>query len=483
MTSQTLFIDGEFIAAESGKTRDILNPATGAVIAVVSEAQPEDVSKAVNAARNAFDNGPWKDTTAQDRQKLLLKLAQAMRDQFDFLVELEVKNNGKPKREAEFDVDDAANCFEFYAGLATKIHGETMTVPANSMSYVVREPIGVCAQIVPWNYPLLMSVWKLAPALAAGNTIVLKPSEITPLTALEIAKLAKTVGFPDGVLNVVTGDGPTAGMSLISNPLIDKIAFTGGTETGKKIGEVAARNLKKVTLELGGKNPVIIFDDANLDLAVDWGVFAAFANSGQVCTAGSRFLIQENIYDEFVKRFVETTRKIVVGNGLDTGVTMGPIVSEQHKTKILKYIEIGKNEGQLLCGGDCPDSAGFFINPTVFGNVPESARIAREEIFGPVVALLKFKTEADAIRIANDTVYGLGYGVFSQDITRVHRVMPKIKAGIGWVNFYHPTFNEMPWGGYKQSGTGRELGLYGIEAYLEVKQININLDTEPVGWY
>ena len=483
MTSQTLFIDGKFIAAESGKTRDILNPATGEVIAVVSEAQPEDVSKAVNAARNAFDSGPWKDMTAQDRQKLLLKLAQAMRDQFDFLVELEVKNNGKPKREAEFDVDDAANCFEFYAGLATKIHGETMTVPANSMSYVVREPIGVCAQIVPWNYPLLMSVWKLAPALAAGNTIVLKPSEITPLTALEIAKLAKTVGFPDGVLNVVTGDGPTAGMSLISNPLIDKIAFTGGTETGKKIGEVAARNLKKVTLELGGKNPVIIFDDANLDLAVDWGVFAAFANSGQVCTAGSRFLIQENIYDEFVKRFVETTQKIVVGNGLDAGVTMGPIVSEQHKTKILKYIEIGKNEGQLLCGGDCPDSAGFFINPTVFGDVPESARIAREEIFGPVVALLKFKTEVDAIRIANDTVYGLGYGVFSQDITRVHRVMPKIKAGIGWVNFYHPTFNEMPWGGYKQSGTGRELGLYGIEAYLEVKQININLDAEPVGWY
>ena len=483
MTSQTLFIDGKFIAAESGKTRDILNPATGEVIAVVSEAQPEDVSKAVNAARNAFDSGPWKDMTAQDRQKLLLKLAQAMRDQFDFLVELEVKNNGKPKREAEFDVDDAANCFEFYAGLATKIHGETMTVPANSMSYVVREPIGVCAQIVPWNYPLLMSVWKLAPALAAGNTIVLKPSEITPLTALEIAKLAKAVGFPDGVLNVVTGDGPTAGMSLISNPLIDKIAFTGGTETGKKIGEVAARNLKKVTLELGGKNPVIIFDDANLDLAVDWGVFAAFANSGQVCTAGSRFLIQENIYDEFVKRFVETTQKIVVGNGLDEGVTMGPIVSEQHKTKILKYIEIGKNEGQLLCGGDCPDSAGFFINPTVFGDVPESARIAREEIFGPVVALLKFKTEVDAIRIANDTVYGLGYGVFSQDITRVHRVMPKIKAGIGWVNFYHPTFNEMPWGGYKQSGTGRELGLYGIEAYLEVKQININLDTEPVGWY
>lgn len=478
-----MYINGDFVKAKSGKTREIINPANGQVMATVPEAQPEDVYAAVTAAREAFDGQVWSSKTALERQELMLALAQKIRDKFDFFVELETQNNGKPKREAEFDIDDSINCLKFYAGLATKIHGETMTVPANSFSYVTREPIGVCAQIIPWNFPFLMLVWKIAPALVTGNTVVLKPSEITPLTALEFAKCFDEVGFPKGVLNIITGDGIVAGNALISDTRIDKIAFTGGTNTGKHIAKIAAENLKKVTLELGGKNPVIIFDDANLDLTVDWALFAAFANSGQVCTAGSRLLVHANIYDVFVQKFVEGVKKINLGDGLLAETTMGPVVSKAHFDKIMNYIEIGKAEANLAFGGNGNSENGYFIAPTVFVDVKPSNRIAKEEIFGPVVAIMKFESEEEAIHLANDTEYGLGFGIFTQNLTRVHRISPKIKAGIGWVNWYHPTFNEMPWGGYKQSGTGRELGLYGIENYLEVKQVNINLDTDPVGWY
>lgn len=478
-----MYINGDFVKAKSGKTRDIINPANGKVMATVPEAQPEDVFEAVTAAREAFDGQEWSSKTALERQDLMLALAQKIRDKFDFFVELETQNNGKPKREAEFDIDDSINCLKFYAGLATKIHGETMSVPANSFSFVTREPIGVCAQIIPWNFPFLMLVWKIAPALITGNTVVLKPSEITPLTALEFAKCFDEVGFPKGVLNIITGDGSVAGNALISDTRIDKIAFTGGTNTGKHIAKIAAENLKKVTLELGGKNPVIIFDDANLDLTVDWALFAAFANSGQVCTAGSRLLVHTDIYDVFVQKFVEGAKKIKLGDGLLAETTMGPVVSKAHFDKIMNYIQIGKSEANLAFGGNGDSENGYFIAPTIFVDVKPSDRIAKEEIFGPVVAIMKFESEEEAIHLANDTEYGLGFGIFTQNITRVHRISPKIKAGIGWVNWYHPTFNEMPWGGYKQSGTGRELGLYGIENYLEVKQVNINLDTDPVGWY
>ncbi len=479
----SMYINGDFVKAKSGKTRDIINPANGKVMATVPEAQPEDVFEAVIAAREAFDGQEWSSKTALERQDLMLALAQKIRDKFDFFVELETQNNGKPKREAEFDIDDSINCLKFYAGLATKIHGETMSVPANSFSFVTREPIGVCAQIIPWNFPFLMLVWKIAPALITGNTVVLKPSEITPLTALEFAKCFDEVGFPKGVLNIITGDGTVAGNALISDTRIDKIAFTGGTNTGKHIAKIAAENLKKVTLELGGKNPVIIFDDANLDLTVDWALFAAFANSGQVCTAGSRLLVHADIYDVFVQKFVEGAKKIKLGNGLLSETTMGPVVSKAHFDKIMNYIQIGKSEANLAFGGNGNSENGYFIEPTIFVDVKPSDRIAKEEIFGPVVAIMKFESEEEAIHLANDTEYGLGFGIFTQNITKVHRISPKIKAGIGWVNWYHPTFNEMPWGGYKQSGTGRELGLYGIENYLEVKQVNINLDTDPVGWY
>jgi betaine-aldehyde dehydrogenase len=481
-----MFINGQFVDALLGKTREIINPATEEVIALVPESGPEDVDRAVRAAREAFDNGPWRKTSAQERGKLLLRLSAAIMENFDRLVELEVQDNGKPRREAEFDVSDAANCFEFYAGLATKIHGETMNVPMNAFSYVVREPVGVCAQIVPWNYPLLMSVWKLAPALAAGNTLVLKPSELTPLTALELAKLIQQVGFPDGVVNIVTGDGATAGTALTGHPGIDKIAFTGGTVTGKKIMEAAARNLKKITLELGGKNPVLFFEDCDLDVATDWGLFAAFANQGQVCSAGSRFLVHESIYNALLERLTEGIKKIKIGPGLEEGITMGPLVSAAHRQKVAGYIQTGQQEGaRLVTGGDAPAHLpkGYFLNPTIFADVTPNMRIAREEIFGPVVTLTKFSTEEEAIRLANDTEYGLAAGVFTKDLTRAHRVLPRLRCGITWVNFYHPTFNELPWGGYKQSGTGRELGLYGIEAYLETKQVNINLESGPEGWY
>jgi betaine-aldehyde dehydrogenase len=486
--SYELLIDGKWTKAKSGATRDIIDPATGELVARVAEAGREDVVAAIAAAREAFDHGPWRKMTAQDRARLLLKLAEAIRGEARQLAELEVRNCGKPLAEAEFDVADAANCFEFYAGLATKIHGETMQVPANSLSMVVREPIGVCGQIIPWNYPLLMSAWKLAPALAAGNTCILKPSELTPLTALELARLITTLEFPKGVVNVVTGPGPGVGEELASNPQVDKVAFTGGTVTGKKVMLGASTNMKKVTLELGGKNPNVVFADADFESAVDGALFGAFANQGEVCSAGSRLLVERSIHKQIVEAMLKKIPKIKMGHGLTPGVKMGPLVSAAHREKVESYIKIGKDEGAtLVCGGKRPTGKeferGHFLEPTIFDNVKPTMRIAREEIFGPVLSVIPFDTEEEAIRLANDTEYGLAAAVWSKNINRAIRVVSQIRAGITWVNTYHPTFNELPWGGYKQSGTGRELGLYGIEAYLETKQININLDEAPIGWY
>ncbi len=416
------------------------------------ESGREEAKQAILAARKAFDEGPWRKTTALERGKILLKIGDLIRANAKMLAELEVRNMGKPLAEAEYDVADAANCFEFYGGLATKIHGETMSVPANSLSFVLREPVGVCGQIIPWNYPLLMSAWKLAPALAAGCTVVLKPSELTPLTALELAKLIHSVGLPDGVVNVVSGPGAGAGEELAESPLVDKVAFTGGTVTGRKIA------------------------------------IAAFANQGEVCSAGSRLLVEKKIHRKLVDAIVAKVPRVVVGHGLTAGVKMGPLVSSAHRDKVEAYIAVGKKEGaKLLCGGGRPRGAEFdagnFVEPTIFDEVHPSMRIAREEIFGPVLSVIPFETEADAIRIANDSEYGLAAGVWTTNITRGLRVIRELRAGITWINTYHPTFNEMPWGGYKQSGNGRELGLYGIEAYLETKQVNVNLDEAPLGWY
>ena len=483
-----MLIGGVFVKAAANKTREIRDPGTGDVVAIVPEANATDIDAAVASARAAFDTGPRRTTTALDRGKLLFAIAAGIRGRAAKLAELEVRSCGKPLAEAEYDVADAANCFEFYGGLATKIHGETMQVPANSLSFVVREPIGVCGQIVPWNYPLLMAAWKLAPALAAGNACVLKPSELTPLTALDLAEIVVEAGTPAGVVNIVTGPGTGCGDALAAHPKVDKIAFTGGTTTGRHVMTAATGNLKRVSLELGGKNPNIVFADADFAAAVDGALFGAFANQGEVCSAGSRLLVERTIHKRFVAALLEKIPRITLGHGLTPGVKMGPVISRAHLEKIEGYVAAGVAEGaRLVCGGRRPTApalaAGNFLEPTIFDDVTPSMRIAREEIFGPVLAVIPFATEEEAIAIANDTDYGLAAGVWSRDINRAIRVVRALRCGITWINTYHPTFNEMPWGGYKQSGSGRELGLHGIEEYLETKQVNINLDEAPIGWY
>jgi len=488
MKSYRMYVNGEWVESKSRSKREIFDPGNAEHLATVQEASREDVIVAIKAAREAFDMGPWRTTTALDRGKFLFKISELIKRESKRLAELEVRNCGKPLAEAEFDVADAANCFEFYGGLATKIHGETMSVPANSVSFVVREPVGVCGQIIPWNYPLLMSAWKLAPALAAGCTVILKPSELTPLTALELAELIHEAGLPKGVVNVVTGPGAGAGEELASNKLCDKVAFTGGTVTGRKILEGASSNLKRVTLELGGKNPNIVFADADLEAAIDGSLFAAFANQGEVCSAGSRLLVEKSIHKALVDGMLSKISRIKLGHGLTPGVKMGPLVSKAHLEKVQNYIQIGIQEGaKLICGGKPPEGSeyaqGNFLMPTIFDQVTTNMRIAKEEIFGPVLSVIPFSSEEEAIKIANDTEYGLAAAVWSKNIFRAMRVIRQLRAGITWINTYHPTFNEMPWGGYKQSGWGRELGLHGIEGYLETKQININLDEAPLNWY
>lgn len=483
-----MFINGEWTGARAGATRDIINPANSELLARVPEAGPADIDDAVAAARRAFDSGPWRSTTALDRGKLLFKLADLIRQKSDYLAELDTLNNGKPLVESKFDVTDAANCFEYYGGLATKIHGESLTVPANSVSFVVKEPIGVVGQIIPWNYPLLMAAWKLAPALAAGNCCVLKPSELTPLSALELAAMTKDAGFPDGVVNIVTGGGSPAGQALAEHPGVDKLAFTGGTVTGRKVMTAACLDLKRVSLELGGKSPNVVFADADFEAAVDGALFAIFVNSGQVCSAGSRLIIDESIHDRFMQAVVEKTKRIKLGPGIDPDTKMGPLVSETQRARVEGYIEIGRKSGaRLLIGGSRPGDKklerGFFVEPTIFDNVDNKSEIAQKEIFGPVLCVIPFRTEDEAVAIANDSPYGLAGAVWSTNVTRALRVIKQLRAGITWINTYHPTYNEAPWGGYKQSGFGRELGTYGLEEYLEIKQININLDEAPIAWY
>lgn len=488
MKTYKMFINGEWVGARSGKTRDIINPADSSLLGQVPEAAPEDVSDAVAAARRAFDSGPWRTTTALDRGKLLFRLADLIRAKSEFFAELDTLNNGKPIVESRFDVTDAANCFEYYGGLATKIHGESLTVPANSVSFVVKEPIGVVGQIIPWNYPLLMAVWKLAPALAAGNCCVLKPSELTPLSAIELSALIKEAGFPDGVVNIVTGAGSPAGEALSAHDGVDKLAFTGGTVTGRKIMTSAASNLKRISLELGGKSPNIVFADADFEAAVDGALFAIFVNQGEVCSAGSRLIIEESIHDKFVTAMLEKTRRIKLGPGIEPETKMGPLISETQRARVEGFIETGKKSGaKLLIGGGRPSEKrlekGFFVEPTIFDHVDNKSEIAQKEIFGPVLSVITFKTEEEAIAIANDSAYGLAGAVWSTNITKALRALKQLRAGITWINTYHPTYNEAPWGGYKQSGFGRELGTYGLEEYLEIKQININLDEAPIGWY
>jgi betaine-aldehyde dehydrogenase len=486
MNVQAPFVNGSFVPSASAATLPVVNPATGEEIARVPNGGARDVDAAVRAARLAFDEGEWKEATAQDRGRVLFALANAVRERAAELAELETLNSGKPIVEAEFDIEDVATCFEYYGGLATKIHGEVLPVPDKAMSLALREPIGVAALIVPWNYPLLMAAWKLAPALCAGCTVVLKPAEQTPLTALALASSFAGAGLPPGVVNIVTGDGDT-GAALVRHPGVDKIAFTGSVEVGKAIMRSAADSLKKLSLELGGKSPNIFFADADFEAAVDGALFGIFFNQGEVCSAGSRILVQRSIYPKFLDAMVEKARGIRLGPGIDRETKMGPLVSQEQFDRVRAYQEIGKGEARLALGGHRatggPLDRGWFVEPTIFCDVDNSARIAREEIFGPVACVMPFDDEADAIRIANDTYFGLAAAVWTRDIFKAMRAVKSLRAGIVWVNHMQPTYVEAPWGGCKQSGFGRELGRWGVEEYLQVKQVYINLDEQPVAWF
>jgi betaine-aldehyde dehydrogenase len=479
------FINGKWESAASGKTFPVYDPSIEEVIAQVAVADAADVDRAVKAARTAFDSGPWPQTTAQDRGRILFKLAEKIRQNSAALAELECRNTGKPIVEAEYDIVDVATCFEYYGGLATKVTGHVNPVPANALSFTMREPVGVAGQIIPWNYPLLMAAWKLAPAIAAGCTCILKPAEQTPLTALELANYFEEAGLPPGVVNIINGLGETTGAPLVAHPGVDKIAFTGSAAVGKIIVKSAADTLKRVTLELGGKSPNVFFADADWEAAVDGALFGVFINQGEVCSAGSRILVEKKIYSKFVEAMTEKAKRIRLGPPLERETKMGPLVSKEQYDRVSSYLEVGKKEAKTAIGGGRPKQIGkgYYVEPTIFYDVDNNARISREEIFGPVASVIPFDGEPDAIRIANDTPYGLAGAVWTRDIYKAFRVVKSLRAGIIWVNHMQPTYVEAPWGGYKQSGFGRELGPWGLEEYLETKQVFVNLDEAPIGWY
>jgi betaine-aldehyde dehydrogenase len=484
-----MYINGEWIDSISGKTREIVYPCTGEVITKVTEGSADDVKIAVNAARSAFDSGEWPSTPAAERGRLIEKLADKVEENREELARLESLDTGKTVEESRWDMDDIAGIFRYFGQLADKEGGEIINSPnPNTSSLVVREPVGVAAQISPWNYPLLQASWKIAPALAAGCTIVVKPSEITPFTTIRITELAEEIGFPKGVINLVLGAGNTAGAEMTTNPGVDLVSFTGGIVTGKKILKAAADTVKKVALELGGKNPNIIFADADLDTAVDFALNGVFFHAGQICSAGSRILVEEPIREKFTAELKRRIENIKIGDAFGSGTQMGPLISEEHREKVKGYIELAKQEGaSIICGGKEPENpphaGGYYYLPTLITGVTNNMRLAKEEIFGPVVTIESFSTEEEALTWANDTIYGLSAGVWTKDQSRAERVASRLRAGTVWINDFNVYFVQAPWGGYKQSGIGRELGKAGLEEYTEIKHIYQNYANEPVNWF
>jgi aldehyde dehydrogenase (NAD+) len=473
-----LLINNEWVASESGKTFPSINPATGEEIGQVAEADAADVYKAVRAARRAFEHGPWRKTSASERGRLLYRLADLIEQNADELAQLETLDNGKPVAMARAaDLPLTIACYRYYAGWADKIQGKTIPVSGDYFCYTRHEPVGVVGQIIPWNFPLLMQAWKLGPALAAGNTVLLKPAEQTPLTALRVGELIVEAGFPAGVVNILPGYGPTAGGAIASHMDVDKVAFTGSTEVGHLIMRAAAdSNLKRVTLELGGKSPNIVFADADMDQAIEGSHFALFFNQGQCCCAGSRLFVEEKAYDQFVEKSVARAKKRTVGDPFDRATEQGPQVDDVQFEKVMSYIEAGKREGAaLLCGGKRVGDRGYFIEPTVFADVKDTMKIAQEEIFGPVMSIIKFKDLDEVIERANKTIYGLAAAVWTRDITKAHAIANNVRAGTVWVNCYDVFDAAAPFGGFKQSGLGRELGEYGLQQYTEVKTVTVKL--------
>jgi acyl-CoA reductase-like NAD-dependent aldehyde dehydrogenase len=474
-----LFINGDFVAAGDGATIDVLNPHDGSLLARVAEARARDVDRAVDAAQAAFPK--WSRMAAAERGRLLLKLADRIDADGDELARIETLDTGHPIRDSRhIDVVRTAMCFRYFGGMADKLQGSVVPVEPGFLNYVLREPIGVVGQIVPWNFPLMFTSWKMGPALAAGNTVVLKPAEITPLSTLKIAQLMAEVGFPPGVANIVPGYGATAGQRLAEHPGVGKIAFTGSTATGRRIVEASKGNLKRIQLELGGKGANIIFEDANLEAAVNGSAWAIFHNQGQACIAGSRIIIHEKIADAFLEKFIALARSIRIGDPLDTATEMGPLTSAQHRDKVLSYVEIARQQGgQVLSGGRAPSAqalaAGYYVEPTVVQARPTD-RVAQEEVFGPFVAVTRFSTDDEALAIANSTEYGLGSGLWTRDLQRAHRFARDIRAGMCWINSYKRVNPGSPFGGVGQSGYGREMGFEAMHDYTDAKSIWVNVD-------
>lgn len=478
VSNKKMFIGGKWVNSVSGKTFETLNPATGEVICKIAEGDAADVDLAAKAARKAFEDGPWRKLSAAERGRRLYRLADLMEKNLHELAALESLDNGKPLGDAiAADLPLSIKAYRYYAGWCDKNHGKTIPVEGDFFCYTRHEPVGVVGQIIPWNFPLLMVAWKWAPALATGCTIVLKPAEQTPLTALRMAELAQEADIPDGVINVVPGFGPTAGAAISSHMDIDKVAFTGEGRTGQLVMEAAARsNLKRVSLELGGKSPNVVFADADLDAAVEGAYFGLFFNQGQCCCAGSRLFVEEKVHDAFVEKLVAKARKQKVGDPFEAGTTQGPQISQEQCDRIMSYIDAGISEGaNLLTGGKRVGSKGYFIQPTVFGGVKDEMKIAREEIFGPVMNILKFKSVDEVIARGNRTFYGLAAAVWTRDIQKAHRLSNNLRAGTVWVNCYDVFDAAAPFGGYKMSGIGRELGEYALANYTEVKTVYVNL--------